>query len=208
MDVHRKQLYPAIFVATALIASMVLDIPPASAFSTTVTQDDPKRELIHDWSPSRAIETGVVNSCVIRDSDVKGREHLCRVVDGYEEKGDKRNWLIDFSARDPEGPLASEGSNGDPHGILIVMDDGATYEGCTWFSPSNDFLCDYRIRKPIVLKTSGNAREYVLRKLWDWAKYAGNTYGCAQGIGSVMVDGFSISQLFLANCFDGPLESK
>jgi len=182
------------------------EVRAAGKVTIIETTDDPEKVLQHDWSPSQAIERGIANSCVFRDSQVKGREHLCRVIDGHEETGDERNWLVDFPAEPDKGPLSIEGRNGGPKGIFIVLDGGTTFEGCDWISPSNDYHCDYRMRKPVVLKTKGNAREFVLRTFWDWSRYAASAYGCAEGIAGVLWKGDDIRKFFLSACFDGPLD--
>ena len=43
--------------------------------------------LQHHWGPAIVIEAGAANSCVTRGSDVPGRQHYCRVVDGVSGYG-------------------------------------------------------------------------------------------------------------------------
>jgi hypothetical protein len=123
-------------------------------------------------------------------------------VDGYESIGDSRNWLIKFPLN--SGPLAQSGEDSSTYGQIIVLDGGQVYEGCDWRSPDNSYLCDYRQRKQIVLRTSGSAYSYVLRKLWDWTKYVGNTAGCAGGIASLW-SGSKVTLPMLTGCADGPM---
>lgn len=180
--------------------------PPEALPSDSVTIEivnlDPGYALAHDWGPAIVLEQGVANSCVTRDSEVAGRANLCRVVDGYEGIGDNRNWLIQFPVG--RGPLGQSGTDSSAHGRIIVLDGGSVFEGCDFRSPDNSYLCDYRQRKAIVLKTSGDAYSYALRKLWDWSKYAGNTAGCATGISGVWA-GAKIRLPLLSDCADGPL---
>ena len=207
----RSRRLPNAFLAFAIgvsltLPAVALDVREAHAVTITSISNDPGRTLRHGWSPSVAIESGVANSCVKRASDVSKREHLCRVVDGYEGVGDGRNWKLDFPTSG-ESPLRVKGSNSSKYGFVVVLDGGMVYEGCTWSSPSNDYTCDYRMRKPIVLKTSGNALGYALRKLWSWTKYVGNTLGCAGGIATLWYGGASgkVTLPILSDCADGPM---
>jgi len=174
---------------------------------------DPETMLMHDWGPAIVIERGVANSCIERDSEVSGRRHLCRVIDGYEEIGDVKNWVIDYPANPVQMPLSVDGECNDGiswsdggYGCVIVLQDGSTYEGCQHVTPLNDFICDYRARKHIVLKTSGDAYSYLLRKFWNWSLYtAGSPLACAGGLTGVMM-GKSITAPMLADCADGPMD--
>lgn len=132
------------------------------------------------------------------------------MLDGYEEIGDNRNWLIGYEIGAGQGPLGWSGLNlgtGDPYGITIVTHGGTVYEGCWWQSPTNDYLCDFRARKQIVLRTSGSAYSYVLRKLWNWTLYTGNAAGCAGGIAGLWT-GQRVTLPLLSDCVDGPMSSS
>ena len=80
------------------------------------------------------------------------------------------------------------GSNDSPFGVAVVFDNGQKFEGCRWYSPSNDFDCDYAVGNHGVMR-NGGAWDFVLRKAWDWFKYAGNSLGCAGGIVSTWYGG-------------------
>lgn len=166
------------------------------------TSRDPGKTLQHSWSPGIPIETGVVNSCYRASSDVAGRANVCRVVDGYDQAGDDRNWKITLGGG--YRVLAQYGENSSTYGRVIVLDGGQVFEGCNYYSADTTYNCDYRIRKQIVLKTSGSAYSYVLRKLWNWTKYVGSAAGCAGGIAGVWT-GQRITLPMLSSCADGPL---
>jgi len=191
------------FKRTVTAIVVVLGISALSGcYSITSTSQDPHYALRHDWGPYPAIENGIANSCIIRQSTVNGREHLCRVIDGYEELNDNRNWIVKFDIG--EGPLAQAGSDNDQYGQTIVLGDGNVYEGCDWRSPDNSYLCDYHARKQIVIHTSTSGWGYGLRKLWDWTRYAGDTLGCASGIVSLWY-GAKVGAALLSACDDGPM---
>lgn len=171
----------------------------ALAYSVTQVTTDPGRTLRHDYSLSPGIEVGSVTSCMIR-SGPSGRKDLCRVIDGYETI-DNRNWKIDFATN--ESPLSVAGVNNSTYGMVIVLGNGAIYEGCNWISPANDYICDYRARKEKVMLVSGT-NAYVLRKTWDWIKYVGTATSCAGGITSAWT-GNPITLGALTACADGPL---
>lgn len=172
---------------------------------TQTASRDPGFDMRHDWSPSVPIEMGVVNSCLERDSEAEGREHLCRVVDGYEEDpgNDDRNWIIHYEVGQPLAredfmvPWLSQ------YGGVIVAHDGVVYEGCL-INNGDTYVCDYRMRKPVVLHTGTDAWDFVLRKLWNWSRYVGNTLGCAGGIAGIW-RGQPITLPMLTGCADGPL---
>lgn len=164
-------------------------------------------DLRHSWSPGVAIENGRVNSCVQRPSYVSGRAHICRVVDGYEEAGDRRNWTIRYTSGHPDG---FEATDPERYGITIMVGGDGVFEGCRYAQAGGDeyWFCDYRVRKHVVLTTSGCSSwcwNYVLRVAWNWASYAGNTMlGCGVGIAGVM-GGLPVTAPLLWDCKDGPL---
>lgn len=97
--------------------------------------------------------------------------------------------------------LAASGREDSTSGMTVVV-PGYQDEGCTWESPTNNDVCDCRASKRVVLRT-GTEYDDVLRELWDWSRYAGNTAGCAQGIATIWRGG-NITCPFLAGCGDGP----
>lgn len=196
---------------------------------------DPEFELRHDFSLTGAnnVEYGKSpTSCVETPSDVENRGTICRVVDGYEGVGDARNWKIDVintaQFPDPSAPpiqidggsssntnantcrapelWADVGSQLEVYGCGITFDDGSRYEGCAWNAYDDDWWCDYRIRKPVVLKLSTGGWDYVLRKFWAWKSYVASAVGCAAGLAAVE-RGNKVTYPFLVACADGPMPS-
>jgi hypothetical protein len=197
-------------ICTAGLASCAR-LPVGGGTGETVsisgTTQDPDYGLNNSGGgPYPVIEVGVANSCVDTSSQVSGRQHYCRVVDGYEEIGDRRNWLVryTFDGRPGGGPIAQSGNDDSYYGRTIITDGGEVFEGCDWRSPDNSYLCDYRIRKPVVTNISGGAWSHVLHKAWAWTKYIGNALGCAGGIAGVMI-GKPITLPLLTDCVDGPM---
>lgn len=188
--------FSLLFVAVAIIGVMGACQPSAVSISTTST--DPGYSLRHDWGPGVLIEqNGGANSCFESGSSAPGRDYYCRVIDGYEAVGDHRNWRVSGS------PIASGGSDTSSYGRTIVVDSGQIFEGCDWLSPSNEYICDFRQRKAVVLKTD-RTWSFVLRKAWDWARYAGDAAGCAGGIAGLWSGGV-ITVPLLSGCLDGPM---
>lgn len=195
----------SVLVLTVSFVAVGCTGPSGSSTYTVSTGGNVSHPLKHDWSPGIPIEQGVVNSCYFTPSDGQTHNSLCRVVDGYEESGDRRNWTIDFPASPPSHPLSVSGVNGSTLGMMIVLDDGAMFEGCDWYSPSNDYVCDYRVRKPVAVRISGGGYDY-LTKLWDWSRYvAGGPLSCATGIASVWT-GAKITAPLLGSCLSDPMK--
>ena len=169
---------------------------------------EPQFTLRHDFSLSPGLEPGKVTSCIARGSQVDGRAHLCRVVEGHEAVDDFRNWLVDGQPweSDPIPDSVIIGQSGEASsswGISIVTSSGEQFEGCNWYAPTGDYFCDYKVSRQTVLKTSGEV-DFVLRKFWDWTKYVGAAGECGVGVTGVW-GGAPISAAFLLACADGPL---
>jgi hypothetical protein len=168
---------------------------------------DPGYALRNDFSLSPGIAPGQLTSCMDRDSNVAGREHLCRRILGHEESGDSANYHLDLGpcggCTQVSHVIASRGSNDSPYGMTIVLDNGAVYEGCRWTSPTDDYDCDYFADHQFVMRTGGHW-DFVLRKFWNWTSAQGNALGCAGGIVGVWYGGV-ITLPMLADCADGPL---
>lgn len=196
----KKMLVTASLAAT-LSTFAVFDANPVLAYSVTTTSTDPGKTLRHSYSLSPGIEVGSVTSCLIREATTN-RKDYCRVIDGYEGVGTSGNWKIDFAIN--ESPLSVTGSNSSSYGYAIVLANGASYEGCTWYSPSNDYICDYRARKPKVLSINSSTANYVLRKAWNWTQYTGNALACAGGIAGIW-SGNKVTAPVLTACVDGPM---
>lgn len=197
-----------------MAAGVLVTMPVLAACDPTyvvsqVKSDTANYALRHSWGPDPALENGKANSCVTRGSDVANRAHLCRSLDGYEEMGDNRNWLINYEGRIEDGqrPLQRNGARAGTHGQVIITHGGAVYEGCNWYEETNNYYCDYRQSKAAVPRTNGLSHNgYILRKLWDWTGYVGNTAGCAGGITTVW-NGSKVTALLLRGCADGPMSS-
>lgn len=165
---------------------------------------EPKFTLRHDFSLSPGLEAGKVTSCIARESQVEGRAHLCRIVDGHEAVDDFRNWYVDGQPWEsdpiPDSVIIDQsGEASSSCGITIVTSAGEQLEGYNWYAPTGD----YKVSRQTVRKTSGEI-DYVLRKFWDWGKYLGDAGGCAFGAASAR-GGSPITASFLLACADGPL---
>jgi len=200
-----------------LIAVMTLGLLTLPAcYAISQTASDPGYPLHHDWSPGIPIESGIANSCVF-SSHGQGVADLCRVVDGYEETGDHRNWDIRATCTpytvDIFGtwyciPDASEvkvwGSPWDTYGMIVGTAGGEIYEGCRWYEVDNttiNYWCDYRIRKEITIRYSTGG-EYM--PFWDlWPGYieylATDVLGCVSFIVGIWY-GFPFNLPGLAAC--------
>lgn len=195
----------ALVVACLLpLASVLSACQPQQGVVITSTKTDPGKPLRHDWGPSVVIESGVANSCYFVDeSVVAGKSSICRVVDGYEEVGDKRNWKVTA----PNSLILSRPMM-DYYSYSILLDGGAVFEGCVLNSNSggtSTFTCDYRIRKISAAGGTGSAVNYFFKKLWNWNKYVGNTAGCALGISSVWSGTAKITHSMVTGCLGGPM---
>jgi hypothetical protein len=164
--------------------------------------------LLHSFSLSPGFGEGVLTSCYTAPSEVPDREHLCRVVDGYEELGISHRHTYEVfgplpGRHNPDHILAVDERPG--YGATVVLDGGIQFEGCVWYSPSNSFKCDYKTTRYAVLTTNNSHTTWILRKMWDWGNYLGNTIGCAGGIVGVW-GGKPITFPLLTGCADGPME--
>ena len=85
---------------------------------------------------SPGLEPGKVTSCLARESQVDGRAHPCRVVDGHEAVDDFPNWFVDGQPweSDPIPDSVIIGHSGEASsswGISIVTRiSGEQFEGC------------------------------------------------------------------------------
>jgi hypothetical protein len=126
-----------------------------------------------------------------------GEGYACRIVSGYEETGDRRNFLV----RSQDG--LSNGSH-PQFGHELVTRGGIVYEGCRPWR-NGDFHCDYATRKQVSDKDFGS-KGWVARVFWKWENYMEDQVGCAAAItglwGGVTGKGFLV---FLADCDNGPL---
>lgn len=216
-----------VFLVVGLAGALLAACYPPEGLSTTISvlATDPVCDGGHCFlnnsggGPDPAIENGAVNSCIDTVSNVAGRFHYCRVVDGYDDGHssnpvlrDNRNFLISIDHGDVEALHDSA------NGAAIVLYSGQAFEGCEVImrypfvpgyyggKPYSKYLCEYRIRKPIVTRTSGsNAWDYVLRKSWHWTLYVGNDVGCAGGMAGVMAGVGHITFPLLTDCVDGPM---
>lgn len=222
-----------------LVVSFVVvscDAPPEGT-STTITVTNSKAHcgVGNSYStycplnnsgggPFPAIEVGSANSCIDTRSDVAGRSHTCRVVDGYDTGRpgdppalrDTRNWLITIHL----GNVAGIAHRDDyRYGEAVVLYSGEMFEGCELidsypFNPDptdKNFLntrivCDYRIRKPVVTNTSTNEWKNVLLKAWHWSGYVGSVLGCAGGLAGIMAGVGKVTFPLLRGCVDGPMK--
>lgn len=171
-------------------------------------------------SPYPYIEKDMVNSCIDARSDVAGRTHLCRVVDGYDTgrsgdppaMRDTKNWMITIYM----GNVAALSHRSDyRYGASVVLYGGEMFEGCELLDsypfnadPTNlntRIVCDYHIRKPVVTNISGNGWNLILHKAWDWSGYIGSELGCAGGLAGIMAGVGKITFPLLRGCVDGPM---
>ena len=166
--------------------------------------------LKHSFSLSPGLQAGQLTSCIRRDSNVNGRRDLCRIVLGYDEEGDQRDWIFDAKPFADDGivdrnVLAVTGTQSDGVGPnkSVVTANGWTYEGCYVYLWNGNWRCDYRTRRHTVLETSGEW-DYVLRKMWNWSLNQGSNLGCAGGIAGIWYGGVVTIPL-LTDCVDGPL---
>jgi hypothetical protein len=184
---------------------------------------DPQVGLRHAFSLSPGILPGEVTSCMRRRSRARGRHDLCRLVYGIDSLGGRHNmnWLIDGCL--PGQPLRNggceriiraKGSNTGNYKYAIVSKyltgDNLyihSYEGCRWQSPTNNYWCDYRTARHIVLNLPGNAWRRFLKVAWSWTGYLSKTAGCAGSIHRVWIRAERINLPFLTACLDGPLGS-
>lgn len=194
-------------VGSRLLAVPLVALPLVPMWCDRAGVADVNYPLLHEFSLQPGFGQGLVTSCYKAPTDVPGREWMCRVIEGYEELGAGHMHTYELF-----GPLAGR-QNPDPilsvssrpgYGRTVVLDGGVVFEGCTWYSPSNSYKCDYKATRFAVLSTDNSATTYVLRKFFDWAHYVGNTLGCAGGIAAVWRGG-RITLPLLAGCADGPL---
>jgi hypothetical protein len=170
-------------------------------------QGNVNHPLKHTWSPSNPIEDGIANSCIQTAIDDGTNRNYCRVVDGYEETHDNRDWFIRLDSN--RSPVMSWAGTGTNWGETIVLDGGMIFEGCDFHYMGQNqgswYDCDYRIRKPVIFNSdSSNSFRWGLNKFWDWGKYAGSAAGCSFGIASVW-GGAKITSALLLDCAAGPL---
>ena len=124
---------------------------------------EPQFTLRHDFSLSPGLEAGKVTSCIARESQVHGRAHLCRIVEGHEAVDDFRNWYVDGQPweSDPIPDSVIIGQSGEASsswGITIVTSAGEQFEGCNWYAPTGNYFCDYKVSRQTVLTTSRRDR--------------------------------------------------
>ncbi|HEY3241625.1 MAG TPA: hypothetical protein VGL92_18840 [Acidimicrobiia bacterium] len=126
-----------------------------------------------------------------------GKGYLCRIVSGYEETGDKRNFLV--RSQD------ALGNGAHPRfGYELISRGGVAYEGCSQWRNA-DWHCDYATRKQVSRDHYGSDR-WVARVFWKWENYTEDQVGCTAAItglwGGITGKGFLV---FLADCDNGPL---
>lgn len=166
--------------------------------------------LRHAYSLSPGLKVGELTSCIDRSSNVKGRADLCRIVYGYEQVGDNRDWIIDgppYAADTIANTniIAAKGSQDSNARTTLVTATGKVFEGCYGFIWNGNYRCDFRTARHVVLHTSNpGGWSFALRKLWYWGNYVGNALGCAGGFVGIWYGGV-ISLPFLTDCVDGPL---
>lgn len=237
---HKAML--AVLVITLAAAGLTACAPPGGwSTKVTVTYDkvpcdiDPISDPINYAYPTKdcelnndaggpfpAIEVGKANSCMYIATTISGRNTMCRVVAGYDDRKsdpnkypalrDRRNWRIEIDGGD-----AAEVGHGRHfrEGYAIALYSGALYEGCVIGPKAGQvifgvkikkttFHCDYQISKPVVSKRSSNVWDYVLRKAWNFTLYVGDTVGCAAGITGLTI-GKPITLGLLTACAEGPL---
>lgn len=207
-----KAVVPLALVVGMAGAGLTACDPPATTTPGGYTVYEnlhaaPTYPLQHSWSPAIPIEAGVANSCITAtQTEVANRSHFCRVVDGYEETGDHRDWTIIWASRTSPTLAYTKGSI---YGEQIVLGGGQMYEGCTYNDPGNVmpwYDCDYRIRKPVVFSTdSSNSLHWGLMKLWNWSQYAANEGVCAFGVRSLWA-GLKITVGLIGDCIAQPFE--
>lgn len=184
---------------TLVIATLLPGALPAHAseeVSSFRNGPDVAYPLQHDFSMAVGLPGHGKNeptSCY----DGEDGEYLCRIVAGYEETGDKRNFLVP----------AQDALDDDSHptfGHALVARDGIQYEGCTQWR-NGDWFCDYASRRHVARRHYEDKR-WVLRVLWDWGKYTSGQAGCATALsgwwgktGGILV----VSR----GCLNGPLEN-
>jgi hypothetical protein len=124
-------------------------------------------------------------------------EYLCRIVSGYEETGDKRNFLV------RQQDALDDGS--DPtYGHALVSRAGIQYEGCRRWR-NGDWHCDYATRRHVPREHYEDKR-WVLRVMWDWGKHTAGQAGCASALSGWWGKTLRFP-VVLKSCLNGPLEN-
>lgn len=127
-----------------------------------------------------------------------GKGYLCRIVSGYEQTGDKRNFLV-------RSQDALDNGLHPKFGHELISRGGIVYEGCTQWRNS-DWHCDYATRKQVSNEHYGSDG-WVARVFWKWENYIEDQAGCAAAItglwGGLTGKGFLV---FLKDCKNGPLK--
>lgn len=152
-----------------------------------------------------SINPNAPEACKTVASDVSGRADFCRLVWGW--GNDSRRWVIQFFDNGIPGGGPSVGNYDPGYGYTITVEDGATYEGCDWISPSNTYYCDYRTTNQFVASTNGCGMclSFILDKFWNWSHYElGSDIGCAAGGAALLAGTSKVTLPFLLACTDKP----
>lgn len=129
--------------------------------------------------------------------DTWGDNYLCRIVSGYEETGDDRNFLVRAKDALDNGPEPRFGHE-------LTSRGGVVHEGCTQWR-NGDWQCDYATRKQVDGEHYGSDG-WVLKVFWDWAKYTGDQAQCAAALSGLWGGITRKAWLALINdCKNGPL---
>ncbi|MGH9043036.1 MAG: hypothetical protein ACRDZ3_22720 [Acidimicrobiia bacterium] len=187
-----------VLITLSLLALPAAATPAAAAPLEVLTGPAVDYPLRHDFSMAIGIPGhGDREPTSCYDAwDHEG--YLCRIVSGYEDTGDRRNFLVRSQDALANGSVAG-------YGDTLVSRDGIQYEGCRQWR-NGDWHCDYATRRHVSRDHyDGSMNSYVLKVLWEWRKHTSGQVGCATALAGWWGK-YGRFVGVLDNCFNGPME--
>jgi hypothetical protein len=187
-------------MAVTLALSIAVGALPADAapLMERLAGPDVSYPLRHDFSMAIGLPGHADNEPTSCYDAWDHEGYLCRIVSGYEDTGDRRNFLVRSQDAFVDG-------YDERYGSTLVSRGGVQFEGCRMWR-NGDWHCDYATRRHVSREhydTSGT--RFVLKVLWEWRKHTQGQLGCASAVAGYWGK-YGRFLGVLENCLNGPME--